>query len=122
MLTPKDKAILCNSLIGIVIACEGKRIQVDLRNELHVIGNLESVTTEMNIIMSDAYLTLPYHSKNREENQIKRHYDEIIIRGCNIRFVHIPDEIDIIKTLHNQIKRVKNSNNNSIRKLPNKKR
>jgi small nuclear ribonucleoprotein (snRNP)-like protein len=121
MLTPKDKAILCNSLIGIVKGCEGKRIQIDLRNELHILGKLESVTSEMNVVMSDAYLTLPYQSKNQKD-QIKRHYDEIIIRGCNIRFVHIPDEIDLIKTLHNQIKSVKNGKKDSIKKLSASKR
>jgi small nuclear ribonucleoprotein (snRNP)-like protein len=116
MLTPKDKAILCNSLIGIVKACEGKRIQIDLRNELHILGKLESVSTEMNVVMSDAFLTLPYQSKDLKENLIKRHYDEIIIRGCNVRFVQVPDEIDMIKTLHNQIKNIKNSKKSLIKK------
>ena len=104
MQTARDKALLCNTLIGILKACEGKRVQVDLRNEIHVFGKIESVYGDMNLIMSNAYLTIPFENK-----QTSSKYNEITIRGCNIRFVHVPDDIDMINALQNQILTVRRS-------------
>ena len=113
MQTARDKALLCNTLLGIAKACEGKRVQIDLRNELHVFGKVEFVSTEMNITMSNAFLTLPifrHHnstSNNSSRTNERKLYKEITIRGCNVRYVHIPDEVDMIEALRDQIQAVK---------------
>ncbi len=112
MQTARDKALYCNTLIGIIKACEGKQVQIDLRNELQLYGKVESVSSNMNIIMSDTYLTMPFSGMMSGSKETKRRfYNEITIRGCNVRFVHIPDEIDMIEALQTQIFRTKSNHN-----------
>jgi small nuclear ribonucleoprotein (snRNP)-like protein len=121
MLSAHEKELSCNTLIGIVRACEGKRIQIDLRNELHVYGKVESVFGDMNVTMSNVSVVTPafklyeggrYQDEYEEGdagkstcplNARSKQYDEMTIRGRNIRFVHVPDEIDMVKALQKQI-------------------
>jgi small nuclear ribonucleoprotein (snRNP)-like protein len=113
MLSGQEKALGCNSLIGIVRACEGKRVQIDLRNELHIYGKVESVFGDMNVTMTNAFILTPtfktlcgevdQNNQTKFENPNPKFYNEITIRGRNIRFVHIPDEIDMINALQKQI-------------------
>ncbi len=104
MLSGLDKSYSCNTLIGIVKACEGKRIQIDLRNESHICGLVDSVFADMNVVMTDAYLILP-SKKSAQSNS--KHYAQITIRGRNIRFVHVPDDVDMITALQNEIMAVR---------------
>jgi small nuclear ribonucleoprotein (snRNP)-like protein len=103
MLNSKEKAILSNSLVVILKACLDKIVIIDLRNESSISGNIEIVTVEMNVTLSNATFTC------LDGKSIK--YNEITIRGNNIRFVHIPDSVDMIGAIQNQVnstKRVKN--------------
>jgi small nuclear ribonucleoprotein (snRNP)-like protein len=106
MISGFEKELNCNTLIGIVRACEGKRVQIDLRNELHIYGRVESVFGDMNIIMSNAYVMTPAFKIYENETDARsksKFYEEITLRGRNIRFVHVPDEIDMVKALQRQI-------------------
>lgn len=108
MLSAHEKSLNYNTLIGIIKACVGKRIQIDLRNETHVYGQVESVFSEMNVIMSDAYfispsIALEINKQDGKMSAMPKQFSEITIRGSNIRFVHIPDEVDMISALGNQI-------------------
>ena len=113
MQTARDKALLCNTLVGILKACEGHRVQIDLRNEWHVVGKVESVSVEMNVVMSNARLTLPSFLCSKATpaaattSQSSRNYDEITVRGCNIRFVHVPDDVDMLTALQQQVQSIK---------------
>ena len=99
MLSGKDKSLLCNSLVGILRACENRTTEIDLRNESKIIGRIENVTPEMNVTMTNAILT------NLRGEQKK--FNEITIRGSNIRFFHVPDSIDMIRALQNSFKSIK---------------
>ena len=110
MLSAFEKELGCNTLIGIVRACEGKRIQIDLRNELHIYGKVEHVFGDMNVGLSNAYIMTPAFKSDTgsgEEHSCvapkAKFYNEITLRGRNIRFVHIPDDIDMIVALQKQI-------------------
>ncbi len=108
MISAYEKELNCNTLIGIVRACEGKRVQIDLRNELHVYGKVESVFGDMNVMMSKARVMTPafkiYDDEGAESAKAKsKLYEELTIRGRNIRFVHVPDDIDMVKALQRQI-------------------
>lgn len=110
MKTAREKAITCNTLIGILKACEGKTVQIDLRNELNIYGKVESVEYNMNLSMSNAYLTIPFSLNDFKASSDKpkpKFYKQITIRGRNIRFVHIPDDIDMIEALQKEIMGVK---------------
>ena len=104
MLSGLDKSYSCNTLIGIVKACAGKRIQIDLRNEMHICGQVDSVFADMNVVLMDAYLIMP--SKKYGQSNSK-HYEQITVRGRNIRFVHVPDDVDMITALQNEIMAVR---------------
>ena len=118
MQSSKDKALYCNTLIGIIKACEGKQVQIDLRNELQLYGTVDSVSSNMNITMSNVHLTMPFSalsSQSKEQQCMPRHYNEITLRGHNVRFVHIPDEIDMIDALQQQIMRTRSNFNPNVK-------
>jgi len=127
MQTAKDKALYCNTLIGIIKACEGKYTQIDLRNEMQLYGKVESVEANMSVIMSNAFLTMPFSkilSSSKDQQLKPKHYTEITVRGRNIRFVHIPDDVDMIEALQHHILMARSSFNRNVIKVnkPNKKK
>lgn len=117
METARQKAFNYNTLIGILKACEGKNVQIDLRNEIHIYGKVESVFAEMNITLSNAYL-ISSNYVSRSKNQLPKYYTEITIRGKNVRFVHIPDDVDMISALQQQVLHKKTFNKNEFKKKP----
>lgn len=121
METSREKALNYNTLIGILKACEGKNIQIDLRNEMHIYGKCESVFAEMNVTLTDAYLIAPSTSTKPDQKTQSRFYSEISIRGSNIRFVHIPDDVDMISALQKSVLIARNKNKinkNEFKKRP----
>jgi small nuclear ribonucleoprotein (snRNP)-like protein len=122
MQTAKDKALYCNTLIGIIKACEGKYTQIDLRNEMQLYGKVESVESNMSVIMSNAFLTMPFSkilSTSKDQQLKPKHYTEITVRGRNIRFVHIPDDVDMIEALQQHILMARSSFNRNVVKVKN---
>lgn len=99
LLTRREKSLYCNSLVSILKGCEGKKTQIDLRNESYLIGYIECVHADMTIQMKQAKLT------NLKGNQME--LNQITIRGNNIRFVHIPDSVDMIDAMRRQINSIR---------------
>jgi small nuclear ribonucleoprotein (snRNP)-like protein len=108
MKSAREKSLLCNTLIGIVKSCELKRIQIDLRNESSLIGRVESVSMDMNVIMSNVTMINPLTINSPSSSN--RFFKELTVRGNNIRFIHIPDEIDMLNCLQHGILSVKRGN------------
>ena len=99
MLNSREKAILSNSLVVILRACLEKELTIDLRNESSISGRVEYVSVDMNLTLSNAvYL---------KSNGIKINHKQITIRGNQIRFVQIPDSVDMITAIQNQINSTK---------------
>jgi len=86
-----------NTLICILQALTGLRLVVELRNEVSVKGKLDTVDTNMNLKLSSVLY------KAVQSRTVS--YDKMMILGRNIRFVHIPDSIDISKLLEAREKR-----------------
>lgn len=117
MESAREKAFNYNTLIGILKACEGKTVQIDLRNEMHIFGKVESVFSEMNITLSNAHLVpLSFKSDSKFRNNLPKYYSEITIRGKNVRFVHIPDDVDMISALQKQVLNKKTFNRSEFKK------
>ena len=109
METAFDRYLYCNTLVGILKACEGRHLQVDLRNESHLIGTVDYVSPNMNITMSNTFLIRSLSNRQMPGNsQTRTFYREMTLRGNNVRFVHVPDEINMTEALRRQIKEVKN--------------
>lgn len=69
---------------------------VELRNENVVTGQIIHVDGYMNVTMENADFTQYGHSKT--------HFDNFFVHGRNIRYVQIPDQVDIRTALLNQLK------------------
>lgn len=117
MESARQKAFNYNTLIGILKACEGKTVQIDLRNEMHIYGKVESVFSEMNITLSNAHLIPPsFKPDPLVKSNLPKYYSEITIRGKNVRFVHVPDDVDMISALQKQMLIKKTFNRNEFKK------
>ena len=98
METNREKYFISNSMICLLKAVEGKETIVELRNERIVEGHIDKVDGYMNITMSDVTLKLPLVGTERK-------FDSFYVTGSNIRYVHIPDEIDMRKSMEKVLKK-----------------
>ena len=74
---------------------EGHYTTVELRNETEVTGKTENVDGFMNIVLSDVTYSKP--------NTESVHFPLIHIHGRQIRYVHIPDQINMRRAIVNQL-------------------
>lgn len=68
---------------------------VELQNEGTVLGRIEHVDGFMNITMSNVCFTDPSGDRN--------YLDHFFVKGKNIRYVQIPDKVDISKTITREV-------------------
>ena len=100
-LSGKERANTERTLLCLLRGCQGYRTLVELRNESTVYGKLLNCDGFMNLIIADALFT----KINGESKQ----FTEIHILGKNIRYVHIPDEIDIRTAIEQEISKIAKS-------------
>lgn len=74
---------------------EGHTTTVELRNEIQVTGVVDHVDGLMNISMSNVVYQKPYQPECKFTN--------IKIHGRQVRFVHIPDQINMQKAITKQL-------------------
>lgn len=91
----RAKAKITNSLICFLTGLRGQLTTVELRNENSVVGRIDSVDERMNMTMTEATFTTL--------SGVSCKFELFYIQGSNIRYVHIPKEIDIIKTTKQQL-------------------
>ena len=84
-----------NTLVCLLQGIVKFRTTVELRNETAVHGVLEDVNGYMDIEMSDVTVTLV--------DGTTMHMDNFHITGKQIRYVHIPDEVDMLKTIQRRL-------------------
>ena len=95
-----DRALVCKTLVCLLQGLEGYHTTIELRNENSVTGTIESVDARMNISLTNAtFNTLAGN---------KTHFDKFYIRGIQIRYVHIPDDVDVKNTITKRIKQEQN--------------
>uniref|UniRef100_L7M216 Sm domain-containing protein n=1 Tax=Rhipicephalus pulchellus TaxID=72859 RepID=L7M216_RHIPC len=93
MATPKERALVAKSLVLMLQSLRGRQTTIELRNELSVWGTVESVDAFMNVDLSDATVVGP----NGEET-----YASFFVQGRQVRYIHIPDDIDMAASLQLQ--------------------
>ncbi|KAK3604665.1 hypothetical protein CHS0354_009276 [Potamilus streckersoni] len=91
METSREKHFIVNTMTCLIKACEGYEVQVDLRDNSEVNGLVSHVDGFMNISMSDVTL------KTKLGHLIK--FEQFFVKSRQIRYVHIPDEIDMWKAM-----------------------
>lgn len=91
----REKTVLSNTLVCLLKGIEGKSTTVELRNESTVYGRIDSVDRMMNIQLSNAKFTTLQGKEARFEN--------FFVQGKNIRFVQIPNEVNMLRTIKNEV-------------------
>ncbi|XP_062555292.1 U7 snRNA-associated Sm-like protein LSm10 [Armigeres subalbatus] len=94
----KERYNSLNDLTGLAQCLLDRNILIDLRNESSVAGKITSVDGFMNISMENVVLI----------DQLGKHFrmEEFMIYPRYIRYIHIPESIQIIPALEEHIKRL----------------
>ncbi|KAM9994766.1 hypothetical protein ACTFIY_000956 [Dictyostelium cf. discoideum] len=103
------------SLLCVFTALRGTQITIQLRSNCEIYGTITNVDAYLNIELSDAKLT------NRYKNKRDEHVQEILIQSRNIRFIQIPDKIDLNSLLYlysKQLSQSKKKYERTLRKPP----
>lgn len=98
----RERALAERNLVCLLQACEGHKTIVELRNESFAEGVLSQVDGYMNINMNNVQFTKQGRNKTI-------HLDELFIQAKQIRFVHIPDGINMREAIEGKLKELKNS-------------
>uniref|UniRef100_T1IY48 Sm domain-containing protein n=1 Tax=Strigamia maritima TaxID=126957 RepID=T1IY48_STRMM len=96
----KERAITCNTLVCLVKSLEKKATTIELKNESSVTGNIESVDAYMNVQMNDVVFLAPNGSLKK--------FQTFFIQGRQVRYVHIPDDVDIGVAIQSNLTSIKN--------------
>lgn len=96
----RERTLAQNSLIVLLEGLVGKETTVELRNENSVTGTIENVDAFMNVTMSAAV----FRDSDGRENKL----DDFFVQGKNIRYVQIPDEVNIISTIKSSLRKYQN--------------
>lgn len=90
-----ERALSCKTLVCLVQALESKKTTVELRNETSVHGTIDLVDGYMNVHMSNVKFT----SATGET----RLFDNFFVQGRQIRFVQIPDDVNIAEAIERRL-------------------
>ncbi|XP_049780665.1 U7 snRNA-associated Sm-like protein LSm10 [Schistocerca cancellata] len=94
----RERYFLYNDLACLAFALQGKWVTIDLRNECCVYGKVNTVDGYMNVTMSDAVFTNP-----RGQHYL---FESFFLMNRQIRYFHIPEEMDIIPAIKKQIEKL----------------
>lgn len=91
----RSKFFYFNTMVCLLKAIEGKRVRVEIRNGVKIEGLLVVAEPSMSLELTDVTLT-PIKGA-----PVK--YSRFYVKGRQIRYVVIPDEVDIVKAMDWQI-------------------
>lgn len=97
----RERALAERTLVCLLQACEGHKTIVELRNESYAEGVIEKVDGFMNVNMN----TVEFTKQGAESLQL----EELFIQAKQIRFVHIPDEINMREAIEAKLKKLEDS-------------
>lgn len=94
----RERTIAENSMVVLLQGLQGQVTTVDLRNESTARGRVVNVDAFMNIRLADVL----YRDRRGQLTQLQ----DLFITGRNVRYVHIPDHMDIMKTIESQLAKI----------------
>ncbi|KAM9320992.1 U7 snRNA-associated Sm-like protein LSm10 [Gastrophryne carolinensis] len=94
----KERTIAENSLVILLQGLHRYVTTVDLRDESSAKGVIVNVDAFMNIRLAN----VAYTDRQGRISQL----DDLFVTGRNVRYVHIPDEVDVIRTIEEQLKKI----------------
>ncbi|KAK7076162.1 lsm10, U7 small nuclear RNA associated [Halocaridina rubra] len=96
-----------NSLACLAMGMQGWKTTIELNNDSYVSGRIVEVDAKMNMEISEARYT--------DGNGKSLNLDNFHVRGRKIRYVHIPDQVDIMKMLEEMVVIQKKSRKTSVK-------
>lgn len=94
----RERRIAENSMVVLLQGLQGEVTTVDLKNESTARGRVVNVDAFMNIRLEDVL----YRDRRGQVTQLQ----DLFITGRNVRYVHIPDHMDIMKTIQSQLAKI----------------
>ncbi|NWY68134.1 LSM10 protein, partial [Erithacus rubecula] len=94
----KERTIAENSLVILLQGLCGRVTTMELRDESAAAGRVTSVDAFMNVRLAEVTFT--------DRKGAVSHLDELFVTGRNIRYVHIPDEVNIQATIEEQLRAI----------------
>lgn len=94
----RERTVTENSLVVLLQGLQGEVTTVDLRNECTARGRIVNVDAFMNIRL-EAVL---YRDRRGQIANLQ----DLFVTGRNVRYVHIPDHVDIMRTIETQLARI----------------
>lgn len=102
MASGRERATSERTLVCLLQALQGHRTTVELRNESSAEGLIKNVDGFMNISMSDVKFS-------KQSGQEVLDFPTMFIQGKQIRYVQIPDFIDMRKAIEEQLTKIGNT-------------
>uniref|UniRef100_A0A665W776 Organic solute carrier partner 1a n=1 Tax=Echeneis naucrates TaxID=173247 RepID=A0A665W776_ECHNA len=99
----RERTITENSMVVLLQGLQGAVTTVDMRNESTARGRVVNVDAFMNVRMEEVL----YRDWKGQLTQLQ----DLFITGRNIRYIHIPDHIDIMKTIQSQLAKIHRARN-----------
>ncbi|XP_047461383.1 U7 snRNA-associated Sm-like protein LSm10 [Mugil cephalus] len=94
----RERTIAENSMVILLQGLRGEVTTVDLRNESTARGRVVNVDAFMNVRLEDVL----YRDRRGRLTELQ----DMFVTGRNIRYVHIPDHVDIMKTIQGQLAKI----------------
>ncbi|XP_078124520.1 U7 snRNA-associated Sm-like protein LSm10 [Sander vitreus] len=94
----RERTIAENSMVVLLQGLQGEVTTVDLRNESTARGRVVNVDAFMNVRLEDVL----YRDRRGKLTRMQ----DLFITGRNVRYVHIPDHMDIMKTIQSQLAKI----------------
>lgn len=94
----RERTIAENSMVVLLQGLQGEVTTVDLKNESTARGRVVNVDAFMNVRLEDVL----YRDRRGQLTRLQ----DLFITGRNVRYVHIPDHIDIMKTIQTQLAKI----------------
>lgn len=94
----RERTIAENSMVVLLQGLQGQVTTVDLRDESTARGRVVNVDAFMNVRLEEVL----YRDRRGRLSQLQ----DLFITGRNVRYVHIPDHMDILETIQNQLARI----------------
>uniref|UniRef100_A0A0S7EUR7 LSM10 n=1 Tax=Poeciliopsis prolifica TaxID=188132 RepID=A0A0S7EUR7_9TELE len=87
-----------DSLVVLLQGLQGHVTTVELRDESTARGRVLSVDAFMNVRLENVVF------RDRRGHALR--LQQLFVTGRNVRYVHIPDRVDILQTIQNQLARI----------------
>uniref|UniRef100_A0A3P9J1Y5 Organic solute carrier partner 1a n=1 Tax=Oryzias latipes TaxID=8090 RepID=A0A3P9J1Y5_ORYLA len=94
----RERTIAENSMVVLLQGLQGEVTTVDLRDESSARGLVLNVDAFMNIRLKDVL----FLDRRGQTAQLQ----DLFITGRNVRYVHIPDHVNIMKTMESQLAKI----------------